>query len=107
MSRCNAPENFFPPDGAAHGHAQEPPPGSTVEHCRFLGRGGGGLWATFLGGRIFSCSQFIQHEAELEAMICDVRLCEHIGWPTFCRVGNIWTVLEQVSSFRARSGLKR
>ena len=55
----NAPDNFFPRYGAAHGHAQEPtpssavkfggwecaqepPPGSAVKHCRFLGTGGGG-----------------------------------------------------------------
>ena len=32
MPRRNAPENFFPPRyGAAHGHAQEPTPGSAVE----------------------------------------------------------------------------
>ena len=31
MSRHNAPENFFPRYGAAHGHAQEPTPGSVVE----------------------------------------------------------------------------
>ena len=30
----NTPENFFPRYGAAHGHAQEPTPGSAVE---FLG----------------------------------------------------------------------
>ena len=33
---------FFPQYGAAHGHAQEPTPGSAVEHCRFLDTGGGG-----------------------------------------------------------------
>ena len=31
MPRRNAPENFFPRYGAAHGHAQEPTPGSAVE----------------------------------------------------------------------------
>ena len=31
MSGRNAPGNFFPRDGAAHGHAQEPTPGSAVE----------------------------------------------------------------------------
>ena len=31
MSWCNAPQNFFPQDGAAHGHAQEPTPGSAVK----------------------------------------------------------------------------
>ena len=36
----NAPENLFPRYGAAHGHAQEPTPGSAVKHCRFLGTGG-------------------------------------------------------------------
>ena len=30
----NTPQNFFPQYGAAHGHAQEPTPGSAVE---FLG----------------------------------------------------------------------
>ena len=33
---------FFPRYGTAHGHAQEPTPGSAVEHCRFLDTGGGG-----------------------------------------------------------------
>ena len=34
MSRRNAPEKiFFPRYGAAHGHAQEPTPGSAVEFC--------------------------------------------------------------------------
>ena len=42
MSRHNAPEKFFLRYGAAHGHSQEPPPGSAVEHCWFLGTGGGG-----------------------------------------------------------------
>ena len=31
MSRHNAPEIFFPQYGAAHGHVQEPTPGSAVE----------------------------------------------------------------------------
>ena len=31
MSRRNAPENFFPMYMVAHGHAQEPTPGSAVE----------------------------------------------------------------------------
>ena len=31
MSRRNAPENCFPQDGAAHGHAQEPTAGYPVE----------------------------------------------------------------------------
>ena len=31
MSRCNAPQIFFPRYGAANGHAQEPTPGSAVE----------------------------------------------------------------------------
>ena len=29
--------------------AQEPPPGSTVKHCRFLGTGGGGYIGSPLG----------------------------------------------------------
>ena len=41
MPRRNVPEIFFPRCGAAHGHAQEPTPGSAVEHCRFLDTGGG------------------------------------------------------------------
>ena len=31
MARRNAPEIFFPRHGAAHGHAQEPAPGSAVK----------------------------------------------------------------------------
>ena len=63
MSRRNAPENFFSagwgcPGSCArtnpwfHGRilgekrTQEPPPGSAVEHCQFLGTGRGG------GGRV-------------------------------------------------------
>ena len=42
MPRRNSPEFFFPRYGAAHGHAQEPTPGSAVEHCRFLDTGRGG-----------------------------------------------------------------
>ena len=34
MSRRNAPENFFPRYGVAHGCAQEPTPGSAVKFRR-------------------------------------------------------------------------
>ena len=68
-----------------------------------------GLWSSSLGGRVFHCSSWVrtQQEAELEAMIRGVRICEKIGWPAFCLVGDNWAALEQVASFRARSGLKR
>ena len=42
IPRHNAPENFSSAVRAAHGRAQEPTPGSAVEHCRFLDTGGGG-----------------------------------------------------------------
>ena len=65
----NTPDKFFPRYGAAHGHAQEPTPGSAVE---FLGesvrknrplvprsniagswaRGGGGILTVTLGAQI-------------------------------------------------------
>ena len=68
-----------------------------------------GMWAEGLGGRILHCSSWVltQQEAELEAMIHGERLCEHIGWPVSCLVGDNESALEQTASFCARSGLKR
>ena len=62
-----------------------------------------GMWAKSLGGRVFQCSPWVrnQQEAELEAMVRGVRICEHLGWPAFCLVGDNESVLEQVASFRA------
>ena len=64
-----------------------------------------GMWAKSLGGRVFHCSPWVrtQQEAELEAMVKGVRICEHIG----CLVGDNESVLEQVASFRAKASLRR
>ena len=67
MSWRNTPEIFFPQDGAAHGHVQEPTPGSAVEFggesvCKnrpLVPRSNiAGSWAR--GGRVLSwpCCQF-------------------------------------------------
>ena len=68
-----------------------------------------GMWVEGLGGRVLHCSSLVltQQTAELEAMIRGVCLCEHIGWPVFCLVGDNEFALEKTASFRARSGLKR
>ena len=68
-----------------------------------------GMWAKSLGGRVLHRSPWVRtrHEAELEAMVKGVRICEHIGWPAFCLVGDNESVLEQVASFRAKASLRR
>ena len=68
-----------------------------------------GIWALFLGGKIFKCSTWDknQQEAELEALVRGVKLCDKIGWPVLLVVGDNWSALEQISSFRARSGIRR
>ena len=47
IPRSKVPEFFFPRYRAAHGRAQEPAPGSAVEHCRFLDMGGFGTNAVW------------------------------------------------------------
>ena len=54
-----------------------------------------GVWASRLGGRVFHCIARVrtQQEAELEALVRGVRLCETIGWPAFCFLGDNWSAL--------------
>ena len=68
-----------------------------------------GVCASRLGGRVFHCSVWVrtEQEAKLEALVRGVRLCEKTGWPAFCLVGDNWSALEQVASFRAKPGLRR
>ena len=44
-----------------------------------------GVWGPALGGRVFPCSAGVrtQQEAELEALVCGVRLCIRVGWPVW------------------------
>ena len=67
------------------------------------------VWGPTLGGRVFPCSPGVrtQQEAELEALVREVRLCIRVGWPVWRMIRDNSYALEQVASLRASAGLRR